>query len=83
MLEKGSVLNQTYCLIEQIGSGGGGIVYKAYHKRLRKYVVVKEIRDCVKGILESRAEVDILKNLAHTYLPQVYDFLEIDGVILL
>jgi len=81
MLEKGSVLNQTYCLIEQIGSGGGGIVYKAYHKRLRKYVVVKEIRDCVKGILESRAEVDILKNLAHTYLPQVYDFLEIDGGI--
>lgn len=31
--------------------------------------------------LESRAEADILKNMKHTYLPRVYDFLEIDGEI--
>lgn len=76
-----AIFNNTYQLLEEIGSGGGGVVYKAYHERLRKYVVIKQIRDCVKGVLESRAEVDILKNLSHTYLPQVFDFLEIDGEI--
>ena len=53
----------TYDIIEEIGSGGGGIVYKAYHKNLKKYVVVKQIKSTAKGILNSRAEVDILKNL--------------------
>lgn len=76
-----AIFNNTYQLLEEIGSGGGGVVYKAYHERLRKYVVIKQIRDCVKGVLESRAEVDILKNLSHTYLPQVFDFLEMDGEI--
>ncbi len=80
-LENGKILNGTYRLMEEIGSGGGGIVYKAYHERLKKYVVIKRIRDRVKGVLESRAEVDILKNLSHTYLPQVFDFLETDGEI--
>lgn len=81
MLRQGTVLMDTYQLMERIGSGGGGIVYKAYHRRLQKYVVIKQIRDCVKGVLESRAEADILKKLSHSYLPQVYDFFEIDGEI--
>lgn len=80
-LRAGMKLNDTYVLMEEIGSGGGGIVYKAYHERLQTYVVVKQIKDRVKGILENRTEVDILKNLKSTYLPKVYDFLEIDGEI--
>ena len=74
-------LNDTYTLLEQIGSGGGGIVYKAYHNRLKTYVVAKQIKEGVKNILKSRAEADILKKMKHTYLPRVYDFLEIDGEI--
>ena len=81
MLQQGTRLNDVYTLMEPLGSGGGGGVYKAYHERLQKYVVVKEIKDRVKGILESRAEVDILKELKHANLPQVYDFLEINGEI--
>ncbi len=81
MLEKGTKLNETYRLMEEIGSGGGGIVYKAYHERLKIYVVAKQMREKVKGILEERAEADILKNIKHTYLPRVYDFLEIQGEI--
>ena len=56
-------LNDTYTLLEQIGSGGGGIVYKAYHNRLKTYVVAKQIKEGVKNILESRAEADILKKM--------------------
>ena len=81
MLQPGTTLNQTYTLMEQIGSGGGGIVYKAYHERLQSYVVVKQVKDRVKGILDARGEADVLKNIKHTRLPRIYDFLEIDGEI--
>ena len=74
-LQVGTCLNHMYTLIEEIGSGGGGIIYKAYHENLKKYVVVKQIKDVAKELLNSRAEADILKNLRNTYLPQVYDFL--------
>ena len=79
MLEKGCCLNHVYTLIEEIGSGGGGIVYKAYHENLKKYVILKQIKDIAKGVLDRRAEADILKNLRNSYLPQVYDFIEADG----
>lgn len=81
MLNQNEKLNDTYTLLEELGHGGGGIVYKAYHERLNTYVVVKKIKDQVKGKLDGRAEADILKRMKHTYLPQVYDFLEIDGEI--
>lgn len=81
LLEQGQTLNGTYRIIQEIGAGGGGIVYKAYHERLKTEVVVKKIKENVKDHINSRAEVDILKNIKHTYLPRVYDFLEIDGEI--
>lgn len=81
MLNQNEKLNDTYTLLEELGHGGGGIVYKAYHERLNTYVVVKKLRDQVKGKLEGRAEADILKKMKHTYLPRVYDFLEIEGEI--
>lgn len=81
ILFKGDILEQTYEIIEEIGSGGGGIVYKARHLRLQTDVVVKKIKDEVVGKVESRQEADILKKLKHPYLPRVYDFIEReDGV---
>ena len=44
MLEIGQVLNDSYKIIERIGSGGGGIIYKAYHLRMRKDVAIKLIK---------------------------------------
>jgi len=69
------VLDETFEIAEQLGQGGGGIIYKAYHKRLQKYVVVKQTKDRIKGVMDVRGEADILKRLHHTYLPQVYDFI--------
>lgn len=68
----------TYKIVRKLGEGGGGIVYLAYHTRLQKQVVLKEIKNSHK-IKNCRREVDILKGLHHTYLPEVYDFIEIDG----
>lgn len=68
-------IGSVYRIIKRIGSGGGGIVYIAYHKGLEKYVILKEDR---KGIYiaeeEQRREVDVLKELKNPYIPQVYDF---------
>lgn len=70
------ILTNTYEILGEIGSGGGGTVYKAYHKRLRKMVVIKKTHIRRLSESENRREADILKNLRHTYLPQVLDFIE-------
>ena len=70
-------LTQTYEIYEQIGAGGGGTVYRAVHKRLKKTVVIKKLKGTAsKSIQECRTEVDILKKLKHSYLPQVIDFID-------
>ena len=74
MMEQGTVLDNTYKVIRAIGSGGGGEIYLAEHLRLEKPVVIKKIKDNMQGVIENRGEADILKNLSHPYLPQVYDF---------
>ena len=76
MLSNGEIIDNTYQIIQMIGSGGTGSVYLAYHLRLEKYVVVKKIKDNFVGRINVRTEVDILKQLKHTYLPQVYDFIQ-------
>ncbi len=71
-----SIIASTYELLQQIGSGGGGIVYLARHLRLGKLVVMKADKRRLTAKPESlRREVDSLKNLSHTYIPQVYDFI--------
>lgn len=77
-LTEGTILENTYEIIEEIGAGGGGIVFRARHLRLQTDVVVKKIKDEVRGKVKSRREADILKNLKHPYLPRVYDFIETD-----
>ncbi len=68
-------LQDTYDIYEVIGEGGGGRVYRAFHRRLQKMVILKQINNAG-SFMTKRAEVDILKNLRHSYLPQVIDFLE-------
>ncbi len=81
MIRQGEILNNTYQILEEIGSGGGGIIYRARHRRLDIDVVVKQVKDEAKGIQSVTSEANVLKRLHHTYLPRVYDFLEIDGEI--
>lgn len=73
--------SETYEILGKLGEGSGGIVYKAYHKRLRQEVVLKKVRNRGMSDAARRQEVDILKKLHHSYLPQVFDFLEIDGSV--
>lgn len=77
----GEMLAGTYQIVDEIGKGGAGIIYRAYHRNLQKYVVVKKIKDNFVGVLNARGEVDILKSLHHTALPQVYDFIQLGSEV--
>lgn len=69
-----------YEVYEEIGSGGGGAVYRAFHKNLKKQVVIKKAHSTTSNEATKRAEVDILKNLHHPYLPQVFNYYDINGI---
>lgn len=80
-ITSGTILADTYEITEQIGSGGGGIVFKGRHLRLGTDIIVKKIKDEVVTWVDTQNEANLLKNLKHQYLPKVYDFIEgEDGV---
>lgn len=71
------IIAGVYEVQKQIGIGGGGIVYLGRHLRLEKDVVLKADKRKLSASKESlRREVDMLKNLSHSYIPQVYDFVQ-------
>lgn len=66
-----------YEIEKKIGEGGGGVVYLGQHIRLKKSIVLKaDKRKLNVGEAALRREVDLLKNLNQTYIPQVYDYVE-------
>ncbi len=70
-----------YEILRRIGAGGGGIVYLGWHLRLKKHVVLKaDKRTLSVGLEKLEREVQMLKNLSHSYIPQVYDFVQENGV---
>ncbi|MBQ9136715.1 MAG: protein kinase [Lachnospiraceae bacterium] len=81
MFNTGDILKDTYEIIGPIGKGGIGTIYKARHLRLSTEVVIKQWETTVTGDINSRGEADILKQLRHTYLPQVYDYVQIGSVV--
>lgn len=69
------IIGTTYEIIGKIGFGGGGNVFLANHLRLGKKVVLKADKRKITARPELlRREVDTLKDLSHSYIPQVYDF---------
>ena len=71
----GELIASTYKIEKELGSGGGGIVYLAYHMRLGKQVVLKADKRKISTSQDLlRREVDVLKDLNHPYIPRVYDF---------
>lgn len=76
------VIAGIYEIHQQIGAGGGGTVYLGRHLRLQKLVVLKADKRSLSAKEETlRREVDMLKNLSQSYIPQVYDFVQENGVV--
>ncbi len=84
MAEIGSVIDEKYEIVSQIGEGGMSTVYLAVDCRLNKRWAVKEIQKCGDGdrdgIVENSllTETKIMKRLDHPALPRIVDILE-DG----
>lgn len=75
MTHNSMIVDELYRVVKVIGEGGGGKVYLAEHLRLHKDVVLKFIKNSHRLSDRSlRREVDALKNLHHSYIPHVYDF---------
>ena len=59
MIYQGEILGGTYQVIKQIGRGGSGLVFLAYHRNLRKYVVIKRVQMGVGNLEALRADGNI------------------------
>ena len=62
-------ITDTYDVLEDIGSGSGGTVYKAYHKRLHMYTIWE--KDSCNGANNDREEGKVkcfAKNVEKKYL---------------
>jgi len=71
-----SFISRTYNIERELDSDINGSVYLAWHKRLRKYVVIKAVKGCSAAVVGiHRNEAEALKNVRSLYIPQVLDFL--------
>ena len=76
-IDKIEYIEPKYNMISKINSGGSANIYRAFSKSLKKDVVLKIYHfNIVNELKLRRREVDILKNLRHSYIVQVYDFFE-------
>src|SRR5437867_5313311 len=84
MLPVNTLLQGRYLIVEQIGRGGMGAVYKATDTRLRATVALKETLltgDAARKAFEREAQ--LLAGLRHHTLPKVSDhFTEGEGQFL-
>lgn len=86
MLKEGTVLDEKYEILRQIGEGGMSIVYLARNNRMNMQLAVKEIKNdgsksteiLLKGL---EREANILKDVDHPVIPRIIDIVKHAGTI--
>ncbi len=79
-LERGSLLHKRYRIVEILGQGGMGSVYRAVDENLGVDVAVKEnLFASEEYARQFRLEAVLLANLRHPHLPRVTDHFVIDN----
>lgn len=79
-IEENTLLNNRYRIIEQLGSGGMGAVYRAHDENLDVEVAVKEnffVSD--ESARQFHREAHLLFELRHPGLPRVIDHFVVEG----
>lgn len=75
--------SQDYVILEQIGAGGMGVVYKARNTRLNRLEAIKLIRSgdqaSEREVARFRFEAEATAGLNHPNIVPVYGFGELDG----
>jgi len=82
MTEIGTVINDKYEILKEIGRGGMSVVYLAMDIKLNKQWAVKEIRKKGNGkndevvVNSLLAEANMMKKLDHPSLPRIVDIID-------
>ncbi len=76
-LERGTTFARRFEIIEEIGKGGMGTVYKAYDSKIRDYVALKLLKPEIASDLEIierfRNELKLARQVSHRYVCRMYD----------
>ena len=76
-ITRGSVLSQRYEIIEEIGKGGMGKVYKAYDREINENIALKiirpEIASNIKIISRFQNELKTARKIAHRNVCKMFD----------
>lgn len=88
MLQIGSLVDNKYKILSEVGHGGMSVVYLAINERANKTWAVKEIRK--DGVCDFEAvkqglvvETDMLKKLNHSHLPSIIDVIDTEDSFLI
>ena len=88
MLQIGSLVDNKYKILSEVGHGGMSVVYLAINERANKTWAIKEIRK--DGVVDFEAvkqglvvETDMLKKLNHDHLPSIIDVIDLDDSFLI
>lgn len=88
MLQIGSLVDNKYKILSEVGHGGMSVVYLAINERANKTWAVKEIRK--DGVCDFEAvkqglivETDMLKKLSHDHLPSIIDVIDVQDSFLI
>ena len=79
ILQMGSILNNKYKIVKQVGSGGMGAVYLAEDLVLKRQVVIKALLsdDDPDMVEQSVKEREFLAEIKHANIVSIYDFITI------
>ena len=77
-------MSSRYDILEPLGEGGGGAVFKAWDRRLERYVAIKRLlppdqRDGPGMGTDLRKEAGALSSLQHPNIVSVYDLDDLNG----
>jgi serine/threonine protein kinase len=83
-LKRGTTFAERYDLIEELGTGGMGKVYKAFDKKIEEEIALKMLRSEITGDKKTLSrfsnELKIARKIVHKNVGRMYDLGEAEGV---